>query len=118
MELGVEEERCRRQDVDHSRCHWVHGESLAPLRLQVVGWGQRQRDSPEAIGAARVVAARVVAARVVAALFAAVLVAAVLVAAVLAAVALFAVAPVADVVFHSLDRIVAAVQAPVAFAAL
>ena len=103
MELGVEEERCQRQDVDRSRCHWVHGESLALLRLQVVGWGQRQRDSPEAIGAARVVAA----------LFAAVLVAAVLV-----AVALFAVAPVADVVFHSLDRIVAAVQAPVAFAAL
>lgn len=113
MELGVEEERCQRQDVDRSRCHWVHGESLALLRLQVVVWGQRQRDSPEAIGAARVVAARVVAA-----LFAAVLVAAVLVAVALFAVALFAVAPVADVVIHSLDRIVAAVQAPVAFAGL
>lgn len=82
------------------------------MKLQVVGWGQRQRDSPEGIGAAPVAAAPVAAARVVAALFAAVLVAVALVAAVLVAVA-----PVADVVFHSPDRIVAAVQAPAAFAA-
>ena len=117
MELGVEVERCRYQDVDRSRCHWVHGELLALLKLQVVGWGQRQRDSPEGIGAAPVAAAPVAAARVVAALFAAVLVAAALVAVALVAVALVAVAPVADVVFHSPDRIVAAVQAPAAFAA-
>ena len=88
------------------------------MKLQVVGWGQRQHDSLEAIGAARVVAALFAAALFAAVLVAAVLVAAVLVAAVLVAVALVAVAPVADLVFHLPDRIVAAaVQAPVAFAA-
>ena len=82
------------------------------MKLQVVGWEQQQRDFREGIGAARVAAAHVVAA-----LFAAVLVAVALVAVALVAVALVAVAPVADVVFHSPDHIVAAVQAPVAFAA-
>lgn len=77
------------------------------MKLRVVGWAQQQRDSPEGTGAVHVAAARVAAA----------LVAVALAAVALAAVALVAVAPAADVVFHSPDRIAAAVQAPVAFAA-
>ena len=92
------------------------------MKLQVVGWGQLQHDSPEVIGAARVVAALFAAVLVAAVLVAVALVAVALVAVALFAVALVdvalvAVAPVADVVFHSPDRIVAAVQAPVASAA-
>ena len=87
------------------------------MKLRVVGWAQQQRDFLEGIGAVHVAAARVAAVLVAAVLVAAVLVAAVLVAAVLVAVALAAVAPAADVVFHSPDRIAAAVQALVAFAA-
>ena len=87
------------------------------MKLRVVGWAQQQRDSPEGIGAVHVAAAHVAAAHVAAAHVAAVLVAVALAAVALAAVALAAVAPAADVVFHSPDRIAAAVQAPVAFAA-
>ena len=82
------------------------------MKLQVVEWGQQQRDSLEGIGAVHVAAARVAAALVAAAR-----VAVALAAVALAVVALVAVAPAADVVFHSPDRIAAAVQAPVAFAA-
>ena len=91
------------------------------MKLRVVGWAQQQRDSPEGIGDVHVAAARVAAALVAAALVAVALAVVALVVVALVVVALvvvaLVVAPAADVVFHSPDRIAAAVQAPVAFAA-